>query len=344
MSLHRYLYAANNPVNFIDFLGFAWWNDAWDWAKEHKNEIAMGAAVVGAVGATLLTGGLAAPIIAGAAFAGGTTLAINAGEKYVDKNPDVKLTDDLLGNTIAGGFIGWGIGSVGTAVRGAGAVAKWGASVGGAVTQATGSSTLGTVAGHLFTAGKVASQIIPGVSSVITNGGIDAPLSLLGQDKEKWHNGARIAGWASMVSNLAFSGIGNAAIKWAWNNPSPYTPSSGAFENHHLHPKELGGNPNGNAVTLPNGKNGLSNLHTKDGGIHVAMHQYLKDHFGVSKWGEAKSLFNSSSPEVQTSLINAFNDTYARSLLTPIDWQGISQWMSSEVFNSNGQRDSNEQN
>ncbi|MEI2692982.1 MAG: WXG100 family type VII secretion target [Anaerolineae bacterium] len=84
--------------------------NTWEWIQDHRNEVALGAAVVAAGVAVVATGGLAAPLIAGAVAAGGVTMAINAA------SPRYTLMDGVLGNTVSGAFIGWGVGSAGVAL------------------------------------------------------------------------------------------------------------------------------------------------------------------------------------------------------------------------------------
>ena len=128
---------------------------------------------------------------------------------------------------------------------------------------------------------------------------------------------------------MAFSGMGNTAIKAAWSNPKPYSSSTRPFQNHHKHPIELGGDPKGPVVTVSGGGNGLPNTHQS--GVHVNMHNYLKNAFGVNKWGEAKDIFNNmSNPISGEILMRYFNADYANKLLTPMDWYGIFMLPTSE--------------
>ncbi len=46
MTLHRYIYAANNPINLIDFLGYSWWDDLKSGAKDIWGGITEGAKVL----------------------------------------------------------------------------------------------------------------------------------------------------------------------------------------------------------------------------------------------------------------------------------------------------------
>lgn len=79
--------------------------------EDHRDEVALGVAILAAGIATVATGGLAAaPIIAGAVAAGGITIGINAA------SPKYPLMDGVIGNTIGGAIIGFGVGSIGSAV------------------------------------------------------------------------------------------------------------------------------------------------------------------------------------------------------------------------------------
>jgi RHS repeat-associated protein len=104
-TLHRYGYVVGNPITYYDPYGYSmdWLVKAANFVVEHKNEFALGAAVVAAGAATVITGGLAAPLLVGALAAGSTTLAINVGSGQ-------DLMADVVENTIGGAMIGFSIG------------------------------------------------------------------------------------------------------------------------------------------------------------------------------------------------------------------------------------------
>ena len=112
-------------------------DDVGDWVVENRNEVALGAAIVGAGILTVATGGAASPLLVaavGAGIAGGTTLAINA------NTPQYTLWDGVVSNTISGAFAGYGVGSAGAAVhamRGIAVGSNWAAMTGAATSQAT---------------------------------------------------------------------------------------------------------------------------------------------------------------------------------------------------------------
>ena len=95
---------------------------AWDFVEDHRDEIALGGAVIAAGIVTLATGGLVAPIIAGAVAAGGLTFGINWGGEFLREHsiissaPRYSLLDGVLSNTIGGAIVGFGVGSVGSAI------------------------------------------------------------------------------------------------------------------------------------------------------------------------------------------------------------------------------------
>ncbi len=129
-----------------------WFDESW-W-QEHKDELAMGAALVGSGAVLVATGGTAGPMLVvavGSLAAAGTTVAVN-----LSTGDD--LLDDVVGNAVKGGFVAAG---VRTAVVGVDAYAV--------ATTALGRSA-------------AAAGVTGGVADVIAAGGVDL---LVPEDRER---------------------------------------------------------------------------------------------------------------------------------------------------------------
>jgi hypothetical protein len=95
-------------------LDSGWFDESW-W-QEHKDELAMGAALLAAGLAVVVTGGGASMLLvigAGALAAAGTTVAVNLAT-------GAPMLDDAFMNTVKGGFIGAGVQGVATGFAGYG--------------------------------------------------------------------------------------------------------------------------------------------------------------------------------------------------------------------------------
>lgn len=277
----------------------------------------MGGAVLAAGIATAATGGLAAPIIAGAVAAGGITMTINAA------SPEYPLMDGVLGNTFKGAMIGVGAGSIGSAIR---SIATFGSGTGAAIAQRTGSSLLGEWGGQFFGATKTISGTVSGLSQMIYEGGLDIvlPDSIEGGV----HQIAQQVGMIASIADMGITFTGNRFIHWAWKNPMPYKPFSSQFNAHHLHPKFLGGDPSGPTVLISNKNTGfLRAIHGKWmqlGGstVHGQMNKYLLERLPYIHGPGALRSFAQAHPEQIASMLPGFYRQFV-SQLTPSTWPGI---------------------
>ncbi len=293
-----------------------------DFIVDHRDEIALGGALLAAGVATVLTGGLAAPIIAGAVAAGGITLAVNAA------SPEYPLMDGVIGNTISGGFIGWGVGSAEAAVsalRGISAASPWAASVGGAVSQWTGSAGAALPIARIMTFAPPALEFVSGGSMAVSSGGFDWLIPK--RYESAIHTGSDYLGMGAAGLNLVGSVGGNYLIKRAFSNPLSYTPGSaltGAgnstmFQGHHLYPQnQLGRLDFANsllddAVLLPSGCHPfLPNLHTKGA---ASVHGFIRQ--GLSDIG-GRAVFDTMRPAQQLQFLQRVNSQFMASLFTQV--------------------------
>jgi hypothetical protein len=282
-----------------------------DFIVDHRDEIALGGALIAAGVATAVTGGLAAPIIAGAVAAGGSTLAINAA------SPQYPLLDGILGNTFKGGIIGLGAGSIGTAVR---SVSMFGSGTAGAIAQITGSSSLGSIGGQVFGATKLAAGVTSGISTITSQGGLD--IFIPEQYEGSVHRLSAQIGMVAAATDLGTSLVGNRLIRWAWNNPQSYAPFSKQFNSHHLHPKFLGGAVDGPAVLLSDKNSGfLRAIHGKwnqVGGstVHGQLNNYLIRHISGINTPTALKSFAQANPNQIAAMLPSFYKQWTSKLMT----------------------------
>jgi hypothetical protein len=293
-----------------------------DFIVDHRDEIALGGAVIAAGVATVATGGLAAPIIAGAVAAGGITAAVNA------SSPEYPLLDGVLGNTISGGFIGWGVGSAGAAVgalRGISTATPWAASVGGAAAQWSGSAGVALPVARIMTFAPPVLEFISGSSMVVSSGGFD--WAIPEQYESSAHTLSNYVGMGSAGLNLAGSLGGNYLIKRAFSNPLSYLPggslsgagNSNMFQGHHLYPQNALGRLGfaddllDDAVLLPSGNHPfLPNLHTKGANsIHGLIRQ------NVSNIG-GRAVFDTMRPMQQLQFLQRVNSQFMSGLMTQV--------------------------
>jgi WXG100 family type VII secretion target len=291
---------------------------AWGWIQDHRNEVALGAAVVAAGVAVVATGGLAAPIIAGAVAAGGVTLAINAA------SPQYSLMDGVLSNTIGGAFIGYGVGTAGAALGGLRAAATttpWAASVGGAAAQVTQASQVAAPLARVLTYAPPALQAISGAGMVVSSGGADIVLPTAWERPA--HAIGAVAGIGASAANVGLAFGGNRLIQYAWANPRIHPPggslvgggNSALFQSHHIYPQnQLGRLPFSSqllddAVILPTGPRGtfIPNLHTAAGGYHPLLRQAAN-----------QVNFAALAPAQQLQFLQQFNASFSRGLLTGV--------------------------
>lgn len=289
---------------------------AWNWIQDHRNEVALGAAVVAAGVAVVATGGLAGPIIAGAVAAGGVTLAINAA------SPRYPLLDGVLSNTVSGAFIGYGVGTVGaamTALRAAATATPWAASVGGAAAQVTQASQIAAPLARALTYAPPALQAISGAGMVVSSGGVDVLLPAAWERPA--HTIGAVAGIGASAANLGLAFGGNRLVQYAWANPRIHPPggslvgggNSALFQSHHIYPQnQLGRLPFpshllDDTVILPTGPRGnfIPNLHTAAGGYHPLLRQAAN-----------QVNFAALSPAQQLQFLQQFNTAFSQSLLT----------------------------
>ncbi|MEZ5246255.1 MAG: hypothetical protein R2707_14230 [Acidimicrobiales bacterium] len=159
-----------------------WFDQTW-W-DEHKDELAMGAALLAAGLVVVATGGAASMILvvgAGALAGGATTVAINLAT-------GAPILDDALMNSVRGGFIGAGVHGV---VTGAAAYG----------TASTGVARVAAVAGATS-----------GAADVVAAGGVDL---LIDEQYE-----AAVHGMANDVGNVAGAiDLGLSAGEWASRTP-----------------------------------------------------------------------------------------------------------------------------
>lgn len=310
--------------------------DAWGWIEDHRDEVALGAAVVAAGVATVLTAGAAAPIIAGAVAAGGLTLGINAA------SPKYDLFDGVLGNAVSGAFIGWGVGSTHTAInalRGISKATPWAASIGGAASQTFASARLALPVARVMTFAPPVLEAISGSSMVVSGGGLDW---LIPERMETAvHTTSNVLGMSATATNLAASLGGNMLIKHAWNNPLAYQPggqltgagNSAMFQGHHFYPqKELGQlafakDLLDDAVLIPSGRNPfIPNLHQ---GAADSIHGFIREN--IKSIG-GRSMFDVMPPAQQLQFLQKVNNQYLSGILTqaqlvshaidPLVWAG----------------------
>lgn len=139
MTLHRYGYVMNNPLNYYDPYGY-WgesltnvWNSASNfvsntansigtYANEHKTEfvrgVAIGAAVVAATAITVATCGTGAPaaaVIIGATLAGAGAATVSTAATNVSLGRN--WNQDIVQNTLIGGSVGLVIGTGGALLQ-----------------------------------------------------------------------------------------------------------------------------------------------------------------------------------------------------------------------------------
>ncbi len=283
--------------------------EAWGWIEDHRNEVTLGTAVFAAGVATLATGGLLAPVLAGALAAGGTTLAINsASEKYT-------TWDGVLGNTIAGGFVGYGVGSVGStlsALRSTTMATNWAAGTGAAASQVTGMSQVAMPLARGLTYAPHVLNAISGGSMVVSAGGLD--VFIPEQYEGTVHTISNYVGAGSAVANLGLAIGGNSLIRYAWDNPRMHPPgdsligggNSRLFQSHHLYPQNQFGKLPFSAsvlddtVFLPTGNHSfIPNLHTAKGGIHP----FLAQTFGAGASPSLSALQSANQQFMQRTLL-----------------------------------------
>lgn len=310
--------------------------DAWGWIEDHRDEVALGAAVIAAGVATVLTAGAAAPIIAGAVAAGGLTLGINAA------SPKYDLFDGVLGNTVSGAFIGWGVGSTHTAIntlRGISEATPWAAQIGGAASQKFASARLALPVARVMTFAPPVLEAISGGSMVVSGGGLDwlIPERL----ETAVHATSNVLGLSAAATNLAASFGGNMLIQHAWNNPLAYPPggkltgvgNSAMFQGHHFYPQNELGRLDfakdllDDAVLIPSGRNPfIPNLHQ---GAADSIHGFIREN--IKSIG-GRSMFDVMPPAQQLQFLQKVNNQYLSSILTqsqrvshaidPLVWAG----------------------
>ncbi len=293
--------------------------NTWEWIQDHRNEVALGAAVVAAGVAVVATGGLAAPLIAGAVAAGGVTMAINAA------SPRYTLMDGVLGNTVSGAFIGWGVGSAGVALgalRAASTTATpWAASVSAAASQVTQSSQIAMPLARTLTYARPILGLVSGSSMVVTSGGADIVLPAAWEQPA--HTIAAVTGITASAADLGLAYGGNKLIDYAWTHPRIHPPNgsligggnSAMFQSNHIYPRNqfgqlpFPGDILDDAVIVSTGPKGnfIPNLHTASGGYHPLLGQAAKQaHFGVL------------SPAEKLRFLQDFNSNFSKSLLTNV--------------------------
>jgi len=154
-------------------LDAGWFDESW-W-QEHKDELAMGAALLAAGVAVVATGGGASMLLVvgvGAFAAGGTTIAVNLAT-------GAPMLDDAFTNAMKGGFIGAGVHGVTAGYAG----------------YATASTGLGRVA--------AVAGLTSGAADVVAAGGID--LVLTEEHEERIHETATTISTVTGAVDLAYN-------------------------------------------------------------------------------------------------------------------------------------------
>jgi len=162
-----------------------WFDESW-W-QEHKDELAMGAALLAAGIAVVATGGGASMLLVvgvGAFAAGGTTVAVNLAT-------GAPMLDDVFMNSVKGGFIAAGVHGVATGFA-------------GYATATTGLGRVAAVAG-----------VTSGAADVVAAGGVDL---LLAEEDE-----ARIHEVANEISTITGAvDLAHGAGEWTMRRPATF--------------------------------------------------------------------------------------------------------------------------
>jgi hypothetical protein len=119
-SYNRYSYCVNNPLIYVDLLGYAWYNKFWNWLKENKKIVVTVVTIAVGVAVTVATAGAGSPVLvatlggAAGGFAGGFTAGFSMG--LIQSEGDFEYALDAgwkggLNSAITGAGIGLGAGA-----------------------------------------------------------------------------------------------------------------------------------------------------------------------------------------------------------------------------------------
>jgi RHS repeat-associated protein len=114
-SYNRYAYCLNNPLMYTDPSGYSWWSHFTNWVGDNWKPITVAAV---AIGVTVLTAGLAAPLAAGMGVEGAMGVAGLSGMAggLVSGAGIAWAHGGSLGDCLGAGFMGMVMGGIGGAV------------------------------------------------------------------------------------------------------------------------------------------------------------------------------------------------------------------------------------